>query len=281
MSSLDIVCPYIPSDKERFEILWESLEKFCKVKNYRLFLVSLSGDNPVLSSKIIPIKEKDLDIHLVDPIFTKKYGWWKQQIIKLLSFKFCETETILVVDCDSFLNKNLFVNSYTFKNKIKIALGDEGSFSNWYAGSKSVLKIPFNSQQHKRVGVTPFLFSRSILKSLDKYLTVLYGNNKTEYLLSNTNDMFFPSKLFNDPSETWTEYTLYHIYAQYTGLINKYHYIDNTFKLGGNSYWHPEECENWDPSMSFNDPEHFFTVCQSSAKKPASWVREKIATYLQ
>ena len=60
MSSLDIICPYIERDKDRFIILWKSLEKFLKIDDYRLFLVSPSGKSPISSNNIIPIKETEL-----------------------------------------------------------------------------------------------------------------------------------------------------------------------------------------------------------------------------
>lgn len=281
MSSLDIVCPYIERDKERFEILWMSIEKFLKIPNYRLFLVSPSGSKPIKSSKIISIKEKDLDPSLGDRKFDK-YGWWKQQIIKLQSFKFCQTETILSIDCDCFLTKNLYYKNITFKNKPIISLHSEGSWDNWYDGSKSILRLPFNFSKKQRIGVTPLFLSRSILKSLDQYLHIMYGKNKTSFLLANTNDRYYPSQIYKNQSDTWSEYCLYHIYAEYTGLINKYHYIDNNKIISKNNFWKESEADLWDPKESFSKfSDGMFTVAQSVANKPASWVLEKIRTYLQ
>lgn len=279
MSRLDIVCPYVERDRERFEILWMSIEKFLKISDYRLFLVSPSGSKPIKSSKIIPIKEIDLDKNLANKKFDK-YGWWKQQIIKLQSFKFCETECILSIDCDCFLTKNLYHKDITHKNKPILSLNKEGSWDNWYNGSKAILKLPFNFTNN-RIGVTPILLSRSVLKSLDRYLEILYGSNRASFLLSNTNDRYYPSKIYKNDSDTWSEYCLYHIYAEYTGLINKYHYLDNKIALSGNNFWNEEQADSWDPKKSFIKTQSIFTVAQSVANKPASWVMDRVKQYLQ
>lgn len=275
MSSLDIICPYIEKDKDRFLILWKSLEKFLKIDNYRLFLVSLSGKTPIQSDYIIPVKEKDLDANLDNPKFNNN-GWWKQQIIKLLSYKLCSSEHILSVDCDCFLNKKMFLSDIIINNKSRLRLSSGGSWSNWYNGSKYILKLPVSLNVNERVDVTPFVFSKIILKGLDNYLSLIYNNKHIEYLLDNVN---LAEKVRN--GDTWSEYSLYHIYANYTGLIDKYHHIDNLFELSGNCFWNEKESDSWDPRKSFNEPSHYFTVAQSTAKKSASWVNEKIKDYLE
>lgn len=274
MDSLDIVCPYIERDKERFYILWESLQKFCKIKNYRLFLVSPSKSRPIKSEKIIPIKETDLVKEFDDPKYNR-VGWWKQQLIKLLSHKICSTEPILILDCDCFLNKNFYYSDIVSQNKIKLNINHGESWNNWYYGTQNILKIPFDLKRNDRVGVTPFVFSRSILKCIDNYLNLLYSKSKYKVLLDNI-------KFAGMDGATWTEYCLYHIYSDYTGIIDKYHLMDNNFNIAGNCCWLPEQSDSWDPKPSFDSNcNHFFTVFQSTANKPASWVYDKIKDYLK
>lgn len=274
-SDLDIICPYVKRDKDRFLILWKSLQKFLKIPNYRIFLVSEDGDSPVDSPRIIGLKEKHLDPELNNKQF-KNLGWWKQQIIKLLSYKVCDTEPILSIDCDCFLNKNLYIEDLVKNKKPKINISDYGgSWQNWYAGSKIISQLPYAIDNNKRIGVTPILLSNTILQSLNNYLDIIY-DNKTEFLLSHIH-----GKIFQSPSDTWTEYSLYHIYADYTGMLHRYHYQDPDFHLSGNSFWSEKDVDSWDPSLSFKNPKHIFTVGQSTAKKSAEWVNEKIKDYIQ
>jgi len=275
MSELDIICPYLERDKDRFIILWESLQKFLKIPKYRIFLVSKTGSSPIKSSKIIPLKEKDLDTQLVNKQFDKT-GWWKQQLIKLYSHKICETECILSLDCDCFLNKNLYMDDLIENNKVKINISPYGSWDNWYEGSRIISKLPYKLDKNKRIGVTPILLSNSILKSLNKYLNIIYSNNSSYFLLSN-----IKGNIYKESSSTWTEYCLYHIYADYTGMINKYHHVDSNFTLSGNCIWDEKDCATWDHSLSFKKPEHFFTIVQSIANKPADWVYSRIKDYLK
>lgn len=273
MSSLDIICPYIEKDKDRFLILWKSLEKFLKIDNYRLFLVSPSGKGPIKSSKLICIKECDLDSNLSNSSYDN-YGWWKQQIIKLLSHKICSSDHILSLDCDCFLNKDLSLDDIIINKKSKLRISSGGSWNNWYVASKHMLKLPYKLDSNNTVDVTPFIFSKNILKGLDNYLSIIYQNNHIKYLLDNT-----ALDLAN--GHVWTEYSLYHIYSDYTGMIDRYHYIDPNFELYGNCFWNEKEANDWNPSLSFDNPKHFFTVAQSTAKKSAEWVNEKIKDYLR
>ena len=271
MSSLDIICPYIERDRDRFIILWKSLEKFLKIDNYRLFLVSPSGKSPVSSSNIICMKETELFPSFSDKKFDA-LGWWKQQLIKLSSHKICSSDTILSVDCDCFLNKPLSYNDIVKKSKIKINLSSGGSYINWYSASSNILKLPFKFDANKTINVTPFIFSKKILSGLDKYLTLLYNKNYYENLL---NYLHMDYK-----KNVWTEYCLYHIYAHYTGMLEKYHCQDKNYLLYSNSVWYESQTELWNPAKSFDNPDHWFTVVQSTAKKPASWVQDKIKDYI-
>ena len=53
---MDIVCPIIERDFQRFKTLFKSLEKF-SVDPFKLYLISDTGESPIYDPKIIPIKE--------------------------------------------------------------------------------------------------------------------------------------------------------------------------------------------------------------------------------
>jgi hypothetical protein len=268
---MDIVCPVQESDFDRFCILYKSLNKFCE-DSFRLYLISPSGESPIISSKIIPIKESKLDKNISKKLFKNK-GWWKQQIIKLLSFKFCEDNAVLVLDSDCFAVKPFTFSKFLYKNKIKTKVSSGGSFDHWYYGSSDILKLKLNFNfKQNRVGVTPFIFSNSILEGLYKYLKIIYPD-PVKYLLENTS--VNPNTNF-----IWTEYCLYHIYGKHSGFWDKYHYESQTFDLCGNSFWNYEESLMWDSSKSFENPEFYFTVAQSTAKQSVSWVQERIINYV-
>ena len=274
MSSLDIICPCIERDTDRFIILWKSLQKFLQIKDYRIFLVSPSGFSPISSPHLIPIKEMELDPSLINKEYIND-GWWKQQVVKLLSHKLCSSEHILSLDADCFLNKPMSLKDIVNKNRSKLTVSEGGSWDNWYRGSKYILKLPYKIDKNKKVGVTPFIFSRTILKGLYKYLSIISKDKVVQYLLDNT------SLNSLSKGDTWSEYCLYHVYADYTGMIDKYHDVDSNFQLYGNCFWNETEADNWDPKQSFDQPDHYFTVAQSIAKKSPEWVYNQVKEYLE
>jgi hypothetical protein len=277
---MDIVCPIIERDFERFQTLFRSLEKFC-MDPFTMYLISDTGESPIYDPKIIPIKETKLDRSLNTKRFHGK-GWWKQQVIKLLSFKFCNTPHILSLDADCFAVKPFSFSEFVLHKKIKTKVSNSGSWENWYVGSSSILKLDLDPNYlNNRIGVTPFIFSNDILIGLNKYLKSLYKNPTTS-MLDNTH-IFLENdnkKIIDNSTAVWSEYCMYHIYGMHSGFWNKYHYNTPNFELYGNSFWNPEDAEKWDPSMSFHKPKFYFSVAQSVAGQSASWVEEQIKLYV-
>lgn len=270
---MDIVCPTKEHDLDRFKILFRSLEKFC-VDPFKIYLITPSGESPLLDKRIVPLKDNKLDPTLSHKRYDRE-GWWKQQIIKLLSFKFCESDHILILDADCFAVKPFSFSEFLYQNKIRTKISNGGSWDKWYIGSSDLLKLDLNfNWRENRVGVTPFIFSHDILIGLDIYIRSLYGKKSIKYLLDNT-------KVNHDNGTIWSEYCLYHIYGMRSGFWQKYHYDDYNFNLSGNCFWDAQQVETWDPEQSFQKPNFYFTVAQSTAGKSASWVQESIEKYVR
>lgn len=271
---MDIVCPIIERDFERFKTLFRSLDKFC-MDPFKLYLVSDTGESPIYDPRIIPIQETKLSRSLALKKFITK-GWWKQQIIKLLCYKFCTSDHILVLDADCFAVRPFSFSNFLSGNKIKTKVSEGGSWDNWYVGSAAILQLELhNNWKQNRVGVTPFIFSNYILSGLAKYLNILY-KDPVSTLLSNTS----LSNIYNLTDVTWSEYCLYHVYGVRSGSWDKYHCSINTFDLSGNSFWNSDETITWDPEKSFNNPKFYFSVAQSIAGQSADWVEERIKQYI-
>lgn len=289
--TIEIVCPMLENrDEDRFKLLVKSLDRFIKEKNYKLHLINQSGKSPVRSKRIISYKESDIDpvFYKLIPELTNHYGWWKQQLLKLMSYRICSSECILFVDCDCFLTKSLEKKNLYKNKKLRINLRPECSFNNWYNGSRRILKVPNFPIPTQKIDVIPIVLSGKILQSLEKYLRFAYSDSFIEVLLSNTNKgNYLPkslSKLFDqgDSSSTWTETTLYHIFAEQTGMISEYHTIDYSYECYGNCVWDENQIESWKPKLSFKRGHKFyFTVVQSSiVSKKADWVKQQIKEYL-
>lgn len=267
---MDIICPITKPDSNRFTLLFETLNKFYKSK-FTLYLVTPEGKSPISDSRIISLADADIDPSLGKGLNHNK-GWWKQQLIKIKCCNFCQTNNILVLDADCFAVKK-FTDRDLIRNN-KILTNNQGhSWENWYRGSSKILR--FEVPVARGASVTPIVLSRKILLGLNEYLNDLYGQRFGDLLLKNTHLKGI------DNSDTWSEYTLYHLFAMKSGFYSMYHTDDTEFVMYGNSYWTPEDAVVWDASKSFeNDTNFFFTVAQSVGGKSALWVREKIQDYL-
>lgn len=271
---MDIICPVIETDFDRFLILMRTLKKFYR-SEYRIFLVSPTGTSPTKDKKVIPIKDEKLSKCLTGIKCVDK-GWWKQQVIKLLSHKLCDTDTIMVLDADCiavrpFVDKNLLISK-----KIRTCFDfheskpNQRSYSNWYTGSSHILGLPHRKMEDF-YNVTPTILSKNILKALEEYLINLYGMRFAEYLLRHVN---------TNGNGNWTEYTLYHIFAENSGSFNKYHTIDPNFMMYDNCVWFEDQLETWSAKKSFENPDFFFSVLQSTSKYDPKWLISKIDEYL-
>lgn len=274
MNNISIICPVKDQDWERFAILYGSLKKHLKIP-YSIISISPSGKCPIKDKNIISYSDIDIIPELIDKKFNKT-GWWKQQALKLASYDKCDSETILILDADCFMVRDMTIKDVVSEGKIHIKISKGGSWDNWYQGSNKVLNLDLNYKDG-RIGVTPVILSKKILQGLHNYLTTLYSSPWV-YLLSNT-EVY--DKSFDPPnsSRTWTEYCLYHTYGVQSGLWEKYH-INTPIDLSGNCFWTADQADTWNPAKSFDNPQFFFTVAQSISGKPAEWVKEKIKQFL-
>lgn len=271
---MDIICPIAERDFDKFLLLNKTLNKFYH-SDYRIFLVSKSGSSPIKDKRIVPIKEKLLASCLNGKKFVSS-GWWVQQIIKIMCHHFCETEHVLVLDSDClsvrhFKDSDLIINNKIRTNfEIHKKQSNSTSYSNWYNGSEIILGLP-HINYDKSYTVTPNVLNRSILVGLNSYLKTMYGPRYPEFLLRHAN--------LGD-GNTWTEYTLYHIYAENCGLYNKYHVDDQSFEMYGNCVWFEPDLNNWSPALSFINPSFYFSVIQSTSHYDPKWLYDKIKRYI-
>jgi hypothetical protein len=273
MNYINIICPVKDQDWGRFDILNHTLNKHLKI-DYKLITISPSGNCPIKNKKIISYADLDIIPQLNKPIF-QKTGWWKQQAIKLAANTKVDSDIALILDADCFMVKDMHYKDIIEDKRIKVKIAKGGSWDNWYHGSSKILNLNIDYKAG-RIGVTPLVLSIPIIKSLESYLTTLYGS-PWEYLLSNTT--VYDEK-FNPPtSPTWTEYCLYHIYGVQSGLWNKYH-LNTNIDLSGNCFWNTQQADEWDPEKSFINPHFYFSVAQSISGKSSEWVKDKISKYI-
>lgn len=160
-------------------------------------------------------------------------GWYKQQLIKLRSYKFCDTENFCNLGADTVLlqpitESDLIDNGFPIlyythhllpDNHLRYERGRVG-----YIGE--MLKVePTNASRYVDFINDLFCFNRDSLMSLDAYLKQLYGDNAYVNMLKGLDDRIENRNKFGE----WTLYSVY--------LLDKLR-KQITMRETGNGYLH-------------------------------------------
>jgi hypothetical protein len=178
--------------------------------------VTLSGDRDWLS-------EEEMQLP----------GWYKQQLIKLRSYKFCNTENFCNLGADTVLlqpitESDLLDNGRPILYYTHHLLPDNHVRYERervrYVGE--MLKVePTNAGRYVDFINDLFCFNRDWLTSLDSYLKQLYGDNAFVNMLKGLDDRIENRNKFGE----WTLYSVY--------LLDKLH-ENVTLRSTGNGYLH-------------------------------------------
>ena len=276
--AIDLVVLLRAFDVDRFHILKRSLDLFWRVPGVIRILAPdedveflervLGGCGAV---QILP--ESQLIPYLREA--PRGNGWWKQQALKLEAHSIVETDFYLVLDADCLVVRPVEYGDLVRDGRGLVHLeGEEGSLSTeqWYRHSSKVLSLP---NPGRLVGLTPFLFSREISSKLVEHLRSLHGEDRPDGTKDCWRNLLSGSFRWN----FWTEFTLYHTFAEGTGLWEARH-IGSPTPLTGNSVWEPERFETWDPAACFDRPSFLFSVLQSNTRIPCGAYWRQVRPFL-
>ena len=294
---LDAVLPLKFNDYKRFRILDASLKKFMKDLG-KLFIIVPDKEVELFRSKI---KDKDYKIipetTLVPEfrLFKHYPSWNKQQLIKFAVAEIVETDFYLTLDADiicvrpmSFSDLVKEGRSYCYKLKLEQSAD---RFKQWYRDAKKVLMIEHAEYHHD---VTPAVLSKEGMLMLHKHLAGTSRNSRIrlskgdlKYWGINALARFIPGisfaewRLYLLRSRQWTEYSLYYAFLEACDLFDKYHFLLNN-RISGNSVWHLNDYDSWDPANSFlGERTFYFSVIQSNAGIDPDEIWQKVRPYLR
>lgn len=262
---LDVVIPVCSSDFYRFKILAASIQKFWKIDG-NFFLIVPSKSYKLFKShfgKRFEIIPEDALIPYIE--FTKTSGWYRQQAIKLSAWPILTTDNFLVLDADCFLVRDTEEDYFVKDGKSGINLAEPGggSWDEWYVESAKLLGTLKPALQ---TPVTPSMLNRNICKLLEQRIIELsnYYEKPWIWLLGR---------------EGWTEYTLYHCWAEYMNVWDLYHYRTD-YALAEECVWKVEDFKYFNASDIFKNKKAAFTLVQSCTNIPAEWIWEKVKPFL-
>lgn len=165
-------------------LLLPSFERFWINKDSLEFLVITTEQDKKTIVKKLNKKRYNFKITVISendlcPVLVKKSGWWKQQILKLVSSKIIETDLFITLDADVILRRPILYEDL-FCSKKPIYRQENASLHwDWWIGSKSILKSNVSFQPNSiMMGVTPEILYRDIC--IDLFNEIGLRNNTCE-----------------------------------------------------------------------------------------------------
>ncbi len=294
---IDAVLPLKLDDYSRFRILDASLKKFMKDLG-KLFIIVPDKEVTTFRSEIKGDRYEIIPETAVVPEFMlfKRYpGWNKQQLIKLAAADIVETDFFLTLDADVICIRptnfsDLVRDGRSYCYRLSLKQSDQ-RFKTWYHNAERILKIESAAYHHD---VTPAVLSREAMLLLQNHLAQTYRKSRTgfnkldlQYWGINALAKFIPKLSFAEwrlyllSSEQWTEYSLYYAFLEAYNLFEKYHFLLDK-RISGNSVWHLNEYDSWDPANSFmGERTFYFSLIQSNTGINPDEIWQKVRPYLQ
>lgn len=198
--------------------------------------------------------------------------WYKQQIIKLASYNILDSKYSLTLDADIVLYKPLYPEDIYIDDRILTGWENMSHHPDWWSVSaerlglnKAVCAGPLGMHP------TPQFLSTRMLADLHGYLNSYYSCDAWTFLLNNRG---------------WTEYTLYNLYLNMTGNINRFHHtmswaIDNKISIKSwRGFSTLAQFNAWNPECAFkSDEPGYFGVLNSSSKITPEQIWKRIMKY--
>jgi hypothetical protein len=217
----------------------------------------------------------------------RRPGWYIQQIIKLAIASWVRSRFYLTLDADVVRVRPVEYGDLIQGSRAVVRFSREDAHPEWYEGSGRVLGLPRTSERRTH-GVTPALFSKVAVLFLQQYLEMkppvtlriaarLAKAAKCD-CLADALHSWRSLLLFRIP---WTEYSLYHMYLEATGLADYFHLYreESVICDGANSLWMPEQIARW--AAGSLKPEAPFIVAQSNTGIAVEIVEQQVERILK
>ena len=254
---------------ERTRLMLDSFELFLDLpEKLPVFAICLPGEIAAARSAFGRYSRTELVFLAEEEVVPgigahRAIGWYKQQALKL-AFAACGPAPFcLTLDPDVLLCRRLRVTDLVDGGRCFTSWMSKAEHPHWWAASAGLLGVTLVASR-PGLNVTPQMLSRDVAQSLGVRLAARLG-------------AVDPWLALLGVDKTWTEYTLYALHAEASGLLERMHRSDlpDGRRLLGRSVWKPENFQNYSLTDIHRDPAGaFFTVCASHAQVSASTLRE-------
>jgi hypothetical protein len=267
MTHFDAVLPVVARDRERADLLVESLERHCP-DLATCWIVAPGADLAALrhleGGRYRLLDERELLPGRPGVLARRRLrepGWYLQQLLKLAIAECVATPHYLTLDADVVCLRTVTAQDLLPGGRAVVQVARDGVHADWYEWAERVLGLRRSGWRH---GVTPAVLSVAAVRELAEHVG---GRDWRRTLMD---------------ALPWTEYALYHTFLEATGRFDAHHVRVERDVLYGESVWDAEGFAAWDPARAFAGPDSpFFAVVQSRAGIDPARVRERLAPLLR
>jgi hypothetical protein len=267
----------------RLDILLSSLLHFAEADFVdELLVVTPAGEVPMVRQYLGAWPELPVCLMVEEDFFPAfaRYRrpwqvrpWQRQQIIKLAAPLLTSASFVLTLDPDVFVVRPVRRSHLFPDGRALLEPEPRSTHASWWAASAAVLEVP-DDPDAPGMSVTPALLSRDVLESMHRRIEGVSGRGWIDTLLTTYDD--------------WTEYTLYLLEAERTGLVDAYHRWagslgcpDHLQVAATRSVWSRRESTAGAVTALFDGNGHgLFAVVQSNIGMPAAEVQAAVADAL-
>ena len=204
-------------------------------------------------------------------------GWYQQQLIKLAAVPKADTPFVLVVDADvvavrDVCDADIVEYGRAIRNRTPVTA--HGQWVEWAGVALDLPPLGYTA------AVTPHVLARDAMRELADFARQRVRPRKRIVRTASLVPGFrrylttWRGRLLG--ALPWTEQQLYDTFLVGTGRFEKYHRYSEDVILHGNSVWHANEFESWDPRVVPDSQIHFFSVVQGAADIPVDAVQDKL-----
>jgi hypothetical protein len=253
---------------ERTRLMLDSFELFLDLpEKLTVFAICPAGEVAIAQAAFGSYDKVELVFITEDEVVPgigahRAIGWYKQQVLKLAFAQAAPAPFCLTLDPDILLCRRLRETDLVAEGRCFTSWMSKSEHPHWWAASAALLGVEIDPSR-PGLNVTPQMLSREVAHSLGEHLSHRLETPE-------------PWLALLDAGTTWTEYTLYALHAEASGLLSWYHRNDlpNGRRLLGRSVWKPENFNNYSLVDIHRDADGaFFTVCASHTNVSARTLR--------
>mmetsp|Transcript_32380 Transcript_32380/g.52362 ORF Transcript_32380/g.52362 Transcript_32380/m.52362 type:complete len:358 (-) Transcript_32380:483-1556(-) len=279
-----LVLPVVESDLKRLKLLDKSFNRFFNFSRVcDLYLIT----RPDQMKKIAAIARtlliyNKVNIRIVneqDVIPQLKnvdiMGWLRQQLLKLAVSEMIITEYYMCMDCDILSVKHCGVDQLFEDGKALTNMEHKDHLGvtapDWWEGSEKTLGMKIPETETMRFGVSPAILSTKVMQQMRIHLEDTWKKPWKQHLVDRVWD-------------SYTEYCMYGVFAQATGMFDKYHKSTENmvYKEYRLNIWWVHMFDTWDvPAVFDPNTPGCFVVVQSNTKIDADKTAEKVLKYIE